>query len=90
MATKHLGRYVIRYGDSPHDQPRTLTICIGSDAAAIVELRTLVAEGSRNQTWATMELPDGSKVAYRNEDGDPKGVAIGMPWWPLSSYPGPD
>lgn len=66
--------YQANYGHTMSDcTPGTLTLAATDDNAAIKEIREFVSEGYRNETWATIELADGSSYTARNIRGNAVG-----------------
>ena len=61
--------YRIRHADNEHDTPGDLTLEADTDAAAVQQIQSLVAQGFRNTAWASTQLKDGRCYIAHNVYG---------------------
>lgn len=69
--------YEARYAHAGNAIPGILALDAATDAQAVEEVRTLVASGHRNETWARVELAGGRAYTCRNEHGQAVGEFVG-------------
>lgn len=68
--------YTVSYGHSETDSPSRMTFECATDADVIRRIKDFVAEGYRNETWATVRLADDKKYQVNNRHGDALGYYV--------------
>ncbi len=69
-----MSTYNIRFAHSDTDRPGSFDISAQVDTEAVSAVRSFVAAGYRNGTWASILLRDGRTYVARNQHGKAHGA----------------